>query len=597
MKAQGTHSCAEFLQACKGGCPERIAAAAEAGCDTVARTDDGRTGLMLAVESGSAAAVKAVLELDSTELEARDTECYAAFLWACHMGNTDCIVTLVEAGCDTAARTDKGETGLMLAARSGSAAAIHAVLELDSTELEATDANRHTAFLLACAHDNVDCIVTLVEAGCNTAARNCRGRTGLMLAAGWGSAATVQAVLDLDSTELEAKDELSYTAFLCACGKGNIDCIGALAEAGCDTFADGRIRIRSNPKVQNNAPVGEEIATVAAIAGAHLIQQVAQARELADTTDDDSGCCARAIACLEQAIKDHGASPEATELLHELRERLEQQHEEAERKAKQAEAELMAMIEGGGHSAAAGDAKAVENARKKKQKRQRQKAQAAAATNGPSLEPQTAPLLSNIASSTTMEAKKARKKEKRKRQQEKKVAAKRAAETSVPEPGMESGSQARSSSPPMPADAQEPQSMPEPLAPERPGLQPQSEAPLSPAAESALMLAQLTVEQSVAWLGTVSGLAPDTIEAVGRTFTEHDIDGQELQVMRPKLLRGFLKSGLPDAETRDGAIAAILARRDQQLVAESKPDDCMVCPLSLCLMNDPWSTQVGSTCE
>eukprot|EP01047_Picozoa_sp_COSAG01_P102947 COSAG01_NODE_32469_length_580_cov_4.203742_1_plen_31_part_01 len=31
MKAQGTHGRAEFLRACKDGCPERIAAAAEAG--------------------------------------------------------------------------------------------------------------------------------------------------------------------------------------------------------------------------------------------------------------------------------------------------------------------------------------------------------------------------------------------------------------------------------------------------------------------------------------------------------------------------------------------------------------------------------------
>jgi hypothetical protein len=300
---------------------------------------------------------------------------------------------------------------------------------------------------------------------------------------------------------------------------------------------------------------------------------------------------------------------EATELQDELRERLEQQHEEAERRARQAEAELMAMIEGGDQPAAAGDAKAVENARKKKQKRQRQKTQAAAAAaaatttnNGPSLVPQTAPLLSTTASTTVMEAEKARKKkEKRKRQQERKAATKRAAETSVPEPGMdtESGSQARSSSPPMPALAREPQPMPEPPAPERPELQPQPEAALpSPAAESALPLAQLTVEQSVAWLGTVSGLAPDTIEAVGRTFTEHEIDGEDLRGMRPKSLRRILKDcALPEGETRNAAIVAILARRDQQLVAESKPEDCMTCPLSLCLMNDPWTTQVGSTCE
>jgi hypothetical protein len=139
--------------------------------------------------------------------------------------------------------------------------------------------------------------------------------------------------------------------------------------------------------------------------------------------------------------------------------------------------------------------------------------------------------------------------------------------------------------------------MPEPPAPERPELQPKSEAPPSLAAESALPLAQLTVEQTVAWLGTVSGLAPDAIEAAGRSFTANEIDGEDLKTVRPKFLRVILQGCLPEAEVRDAVIAAILGRRDEQLVEESTPEDCMVCPLSLCLMNDPWTTQVGSTCE
>jgi hypothetical protein len=122
---------------------------------------------------------------------------------------------------------------------------------------------------------------------------------------------------------------------------------------------------------------------------------------------------------------------------------------------------------------------------------------------------------------------------------------------------------------------------------------------LSPAAAEPVLppLAQLTVEQSVAWLGTVSGLAPDAIEAAGRSFTANEIDGEELETIRPKLLRSSLKGCLPEAKARDAAIAAILGRRDEQLVEESTPEDSMVCSLSLCLMEDPWTTQVGSTCE
>jgi hypothetical protein len=48
---------------------------------------------------------------------------------------------------------------------------------------------------------------------------------------------------------------------------------------------------------------------------------------------------------------------------------------------------------------------------------------------------------------------------------------------------------------------------------------------LSPAAAEPVLppLAQLTVEQSVAWLGTVSGLAPDAIEA-GGSFVHRERD-------------------------------------------------------------------------
>ena len=114
----------EFLGACATGDAALIIALAEAGCDTTAsRTSDGTTGLMLAASSGSAAAVKTVLALGGVELEATDKDGVTAFLSACDRGKVQCITALAEAGCDTAARTSKGKTGLMLAARSGSAAA------------------------------------------------------------------------------------------------------------------------------------------------------------------------------------------------------------------------------------------------------------------------------------------------------------------------------------------------------------------------------------------------------------------------------------------------------------------------------------------
>ena len=42
-------------------------------------------------------------------------------------------------------------------------------------------------------------------------------------------------MVELGGAELEAKEEDGFTAFLCACSKGDVGCIKALVEAGCDT--------------------------------------------------------------------------------------------------------------------------------------------------------------------------------------------------------------------------------------------------------------------------------------------------------------------------------------------------------------------------
>jgi ankyrin repeat protein len=626
-----------FLCACSKGSVQRITALAAAGCDQEARTTIGQTGLMLAASSGSAsaAAVQTLLALGAAGLDEKDDDGCTAFLHACPKGSAQCIVALAEAGCDTRTTDIHSMTGLMLAAASNSGVAVQAVLALGAAGLEDKDdcgatalmhaCTNHsadcivalveagcdtetinegiTAFLLACFHGDVNCITALADVGCDTAARSITGQTGLMLAARsiWDMAGAVQAVLALGRTELDATDDAGRTAFVLACGAGNIECIMALAHAGCDTFIRSE---RTSVNVEGYAQSAGHEQVLPSIASAHLIQRAREARELA--ADATLAGYDRAMAHLEQAIKQHGGSPESTELLDELWEQRKQQHELAVRKAQQAEAELLAMIEGG-PSVAAADAKAAEKARRKTEKRQRQKmarapAAAAAAVGAsavaqtdPPPEPSTAELLAD-----TDAAKARKKKAKRLRQQERKAAARRAAEGSAA-----SGTQTYLPTPL--ALAQETVPMPELRKLERPTLVELSQQPeeaqqirgLSPAADEPALppLAQLTVEQSVAWLGTVSGLAPDAIEAAGRSFTANEIDGEELETIRPKLLRSILKGCLPEAKARDAAIAAILGRRDEQLVEESTPEDSMVCSLSLCLMEDPWTTQVGSTCE
>eukprot|EP01046_Picozoa_sp_COSAG06_P058104 COSAG06_NODE_11559_length_1491_cov_4.337644_1_plen_104_part_10 len=102
---------AEFLAACADGDAERVVALAEAGCDTAAKDNAGLTGLIRAAGSGSAATVKAVLEVGGSELEAKyPVRGVTAFLLACLEGNAESVSMLAEAGCDTAAKDNAGLT-------------------------------------------------------------------------------------------------------------------------------------------------------------------------------------------------------------------------------------------------------------------------------------------------------------------------------------------------------------------------------------------------------------------------------------------------------------------------------------------------------
>ena len=78
------------------------------------------TELMHMAAAGDATALRAALKEGGCELEARDDEHGGtAFLWACIKGSAECMQLLVDAGCDTAAASSEGETGLDVAQRHG----------------------------------------------------------------------------------------------------------------------------------------------------------------------------------------------------------------------------------------------------------------------------------------------------------------------------------------------------------------------------------------------------------------------------------------------------------------------------------------------
>eukprot|EP01047_Picozoa_sp_COSAG01_P033731 COSAG01_NODE_2496_length_7573_cov_15.650120_1_plen_1328_part_00 len=567
-----------FLLACSKGHAECIAALAKVGCDTAARNSNGYTGLMNAAYSGSEVAVEAVLALGGVELEARDEDGDTAFLWACNKGSAECIAALAEVGCNTAARSSDGSTGLIHAAGSGSAAAVEAVLAVGGVELEATDQDGYTAFLLACSKGHAECIAALAEGGCDTAARSSDGGTGLMHAAASGSATAVEAVLAVGGTELEATDHYDSTAFLWACHKGDAECIAALAEAGCNTFTT--ITIEGTPRKDalevvdsSLRPLIEamqqkqwlrEAPKIQAQKRAKLIESAKSLVDANETTRD----LQQAIVLIKEAQRDErygewssSESEAAIEIEHEAHKLCLLR----EQKALQAEAELIALIDGEEQGAAASDAKATDKARKKKEKRRRQlqqraQAKAMAAEKesatigvGP-LEPEPEPDSEvNMATSQATQTKSKKKKKKKKKQQQQQQQQQAQVGLEAPHTILEPG-------------ALEAELEPEPeLVAETAAEREQREREAALQLLASLPMAEWTVEQTVEWVGLAfpAVLPSAAVECVQAFVVEDETDGEDLEELTPKRLQKDLKK----AGVQDPALVTqvLLEHRDAML--------------------------------
>ena len=231
--------------------------------------------------------MQAVLDLGVADKETRgEVHGCTAFLAACNSGSVECIGLLAEAGCDKAAMSDAGITALMHAVYSKEAAAVRAVLDLGVKDKEASreGAGWSTAFLAACYMGSAECIGMLAEAGCDRTAATDEGVTALMSAVLSREVAAVRAVLCVGVKDKEARDEDGTTAFLYACGKGSVECIAVLTEAGCDKTAVTDAGVTA----LMHAAVSEEAAVVRAVLGLGVVDREMQ---------DDQGRTAFLAAC------------------------------------------------------------------------------------------------------------------------------------------------------------------------------------------------------------------------------------------------------------------------------------------------------------
>jgi ankyrin repeat protein len=166
-----------------------------------------------AAMAGNRDAVRSLLK-QAADVNAAQGDGMTALHWAAMKDDADLVQTLLFAGANVRATTRIGSyTPLILAARSGSAAAIAPLLKSGADANGAT-ANGTTVLMLAAASGNLDAVKQLIDAGAKVnATEPVRGLTPAMFAAASNRAA-VLTLLAKNGADLKATSKVTDLAAL-----------------------------------------------------------------------------------------------------------------------------------------------------------------------------------------------------------------------------------------------------------------------------------------------------------------------------------------------------------------------------------------------
>jgi ankyrin repeat protein len=156
-------------------------------------------------------------------------------------GNVSIIRQLMQAGSnpnDPLHAVNSGETPLMLAARSGRAAAVTALLDGEAA-VDAKEAwNGQSALMWAAAEGNVSVVRALIDHGGDIHEQSNSGTTPLLFAARKGSLGAVEALIQAGA-EVNAERPDGATALLVAIINGHENLVDFLLSAGADPNIEG----------------------------------------------------------------------------------------------------------------------------------------------------------------------------------------------------------------------------------------------------------------------------------------------------------------------------------------------------------------------
>ena len=194
-----------------------------------ARTDSGDTPLTLAVRNKHDNVVQALSDYNC-EVYAKYKEAYTSLLHlSCKRGDVGLVRSLITKDeVDINARTNSGDTPLLLAIEHGYHDVVHVLSSDNQCQMEAKGQDGYTALHYSCRYGNVCMVMTLIKHKANVNARTDSGDTPLTLAAIYKHDNVVHALSNCNC-EVHTKDKDAYTALLySSCERGYVDIVRTL---------------------------------------------------------------------------------------------------------------------------------------------------------------------------------------------------------------------------------------------------------------------------------------------------------------------------------------------------------------------------------
>ncbi|MBK6005350.1 ankyrin repeat domain-containing protein [Ramlibacter ginsenosidimutans] len=239
-----------LMSARSGNVVRRLVAS---GADPDATDHAGRTPLIAAAEAACAEVVRTLIQVGADPERSDDLGSTALHHAAWRSGEpaSDCLVALLDAGCDADEESGNGATAVMVAAHAGNVDGVRVLLSRGAN-VDARDADGNTPLLFALdpsvqlsrdpsrSARSEEVVRALVEAGADVNGQNHDGQAPLHLAARAFTSSLARTLLKLGASP-DPRSRDGQTPLMDAAAQGHHDMVAALVEAGADVNArDGR---------------------------------------------------------------------------------------------------------------------------------------------------------------------------------------------------------------------------------------------------------------------------------------------------------------------------------------------------------------------